>query len=62
MYKEYASLLPSFLFPGVSHDYVLELFGEFFLHFALDKGYGDIFTSMSRNFKDFVDNVDYLHW
>ena len=47
---------------GVSKDHILELFGEFFLHFALDKGYGDIFMGMSRNFKDFVDNVDYLHW
>ena len=46
---------------GIKQDLILELFGEQFIQFCHEAGYGKILTCLAPNLKDFLATLDTLH-
>ena len=46
---------------GLKQDLILELFGEQFIQFCHEAGYGKILTCLAPNLKDFLATLDTLH-
>ncbi|KAI6660888.1 retinal guanylyl cyclase 2 [Oopsacas minuta] len=46
---------------GIKKDVILELFGEQFIQFCHEAGYGKILTCLAPNLKDFLATLDTLH-
>lgn len=46
---------------GIPPDSVLEAFGEFWMTYTAEEGYGALLCMMGRTFEEFMDNLDAMH-
>jgi hypothetical protein len=46
---------------GIESSKILELFGEHWILYTADEGYGDLMDLSGNNFVDFLSNLDMLH-
>ena len=55
-------LQPMICSSGASLEEAMRLYGEYFYHYAMKKGFGGMLHSLGRDFESFLQNLDFHHY